>query len=139
MPSWRRPPRRPPRRPRPSSRRPAPGPPSSDLALSRRLDNRADPSGSALFARRAAAFPARHPNPPGRIPGPRRKAANDSATEWGMPETGPSPDSSAGRPLDGRTALVTGGASGIGLACARGLAELGALVTIADLDGAAAA
>ncbi|HZM66953.1 MAG TPA: 3-hydroxybutyrate dehydrogenase [Nakamurella sp.] len=55
-----------------------------------------------------------------------------------MPETDPSPDSSAGRPLDGRTALVTGGASGIGLACARGLAELGALVTIADLDGAAA-
>lgn len=35
--------------------------------------------------------------------------------------------------LDDRTALVTGGASGIGLACAEALAELGAKVTIADL------
>jgi len=39
--------------------------------------------------------------------------------------------------LDGRTALVTGGAGGIGLACAEALAELGAAVTIADRDGAA--
>lgn len=36
--------------------------------------------------------------------------------------------------LDDRTALVTGGASGIGLACAEALAELGAKVTIADLS-----
>lgn len=35
--------------------------------------------------------------------------------------------------LDGRTALVTGGASGIGLACVEALAELGATVIIADL------
>lgn len=35
--------------------------------------------------------------------------------------------------LDGRTALVTGGASGIGLACVEALAELGAQVIIADL------
>ncbi|OBB44672.1 3-hydroxybutyrate dehydrogenase [Mycobacterium sp. 852002-51961_SCH5331710] len=36
--------------------------------------------------------------------------------------------------LDGRTALVTGGASGIGAACARALAQGGATVTVADLD-----
>jgi 3-hydroxybutyrate dehydrogenase len=36
--------------------------------------------------------------------------------------------------LTGRTALVTGGASGIGAACARALAESGAAVTVADID-----
>jgi 3-hydroxybutyrate dehydrogenase len=36
--------------------------------------------------------------------------------------------------LAGRTALVTGGASGIGAACARELAARGAVVTVADLD-----
>ena len=36
--------------------------------------------------------------------------------------------------LEGRTALVTGGASGIGAACARELAARGAVVTVADLD-----
>ncbi|MEV0359319.1 3-hydroxybutyrate dehydrogenase [Nocardia sp. NPDC050697] len=36
--------------------------------------------------------------------------------------------------LDGKTALVTGGASGIGAACARALAERGAHVTVADRD-----
>src|SRR5215212_3563710 len=40
--------------------------------------------------------------------------------------------------LEGRTALVTGGASGIGAACARELASRGAVVTVADLDGDAA-
>lgn len=40
--------------------------------------------------------------------------------------------------LDGRSALVTGGASGIGAACARALAGLGAKVTIADVDADAA-
>jgi 3-hydroxybutyrate dehydrogenase len=40
--------------------------------------------------------------------------------------------------LSGRRALVTGAASGIGLACARRLAEAGATVVIADRDGEAA-
>jgi 3-hydroxybutyrate dehydrogenase len=40
--------------------------------------------------------------------------------------------------LAGRSALVTGGASGIGAACARDLAGRGAVVTIADVDDVAA-
>ncbi|WP_129785618.1 3-hydroxybutyrate dehydrogenase [Promicromonospora panici] len=40
-----------------------------------------------------------------------------------------------GHLLDGRRALVTGGASGIGAACARELAARGAHVTVADVDG----
>ena len=40
--------------------------------------------------------------------------------------------------LAGRSALVTGGAGGIGAACARELAARGAKVTIADVDDAAA-
>lgn len=39
--------------------------------------------------------------------------------------------------LDGRTAFVTGGAQGIGLACAQALGEAGARVTIGDRDTAA--
>jgi NAD(P)-dependent dehydrogenase (short-subunit alcohol dehydrogenase family) len=42
------------------------------------------------------------------------------------------------RPLAGRVALVTGGASGIGLATARRLAAEGACVVVADRDSAAA-
>jgi 3-hydroxybutyrate dehydrogenase len=45
----------------------------------------------------------------------------------------------SGLELEGRRALVTGGASGIGAACVRALAAQGALVTIADLDAAGAA
>jgi 3-hydroxybutyrate dehydrogenase len=40
--------------------------------------------------------------------------------------------------LNGRTALVTGGASGIGAACARELAARGAVVTVADVDDVSA-
>ncbi|MGP9782470.1 3-hydroxybutyrate dehydrogenase [Glutamicibacter sp. AOP12-B1-11] len=43
-----------------------------------------------------------------------------------------------GGALSGRTALVTGGASGIGLACARRLSAQGAAVTVADLNEQAA-
>ena len=45
-------------------------------------------------------------------------------------------DDSSG--LQGRSALITGGASGIGAAIARRLAALGAAVQIADVDLAAA-
>ncbi|KAF2821388.1 NAD(P)-binding protein [Ophiobolus disseminans] len=38
--------------------------------------------------------------------------------------------------LKGRSVLITGGAAGIGLACATRIAEAGALVTIADLQNA---
>lgn len=41
-------------------------------------------------------------------------------------------------PLAGKIALVTGGASGIGAACAQTLAAQGAIVMIADLDAAKA-
>ncbi|MBB6406076.1 3-hydroxybutyrate dehydrogenase [Arthrobacter sp. AZCC_0090] len=41
--------------------------------------------------------------------------------------------------LEGRKALVTGGASGIGAACARALAARGAKVVVADIDAAGAA
>ena len=41
--------------------------------------------------------------------------------------------------LAGKSAIVTGGASGIGLACARALAGEGASVLLADLNEEAAA
>jgi len=44
----------------------------------------------------------------------------------------------AGVDLTGRSALVTGAASGVGLACAHRLAEAGAAVTVLDVNGDAA-
>ncbi|HLY82722.1 MAG TPA: SDR family NAD(P)-dependent oxidoreductase, partial [Acidimicrobiales bacterium] len=41
--------------------------------------------------------------------------------------------------LDGRVAVVTGGARGVGAAICRRLAEIGAAVIVADIDEAAAA
>ncbi len=45
----------------------------------------------------------------------------------------------SGKTLNGRKAVVTGGASGIGAACARELAARGAKVVVADVDEAGAA
>jgi len=56
-----------------------------------------------------------------------------------MPTPSPADESGSGGLLAGRRALVTGGAGGIGLACCRALAAMGATVTVADLDGDRAA
>jgi 3-hydroxybutyrate dehydrogenase len=56
-----------------------------------------------------------------------------------MPTPSPADESGSGGPLAGRRALVTGGAGGIGLACCRALAAMGATVPVADLDGDRAA
>jgi 3-hydroxybutyrate dehydrogenase len=47
-------------------------------------------------------------------------------------------DATTGPALDGRSVLITGGGSGIGEACARKFAALGAKVTVADVNEEAA-
>ncbi|MBA2528412.1 MAG: 3-hydroxybutyrate dehydrogenase [Euzebyales bacterium] len=49
--------------------------------------------------------------------------------------TGPAPSAASGVDLHGLRAVVTGGASGIGAACATRLAGAGAEVTVLDIDG----
>ena len=77
------------------------------------------------------------------------RAIQCAETTWAGPVRGPSvadmqetPVTSPGvaaTPLANRTALVTGGASGIGVAVATRLAALGAHVTVLDLDDEGAA
>ncbi len=57
----------------------------------------------------------------------------------GPPTAGPPAIDDANRLLDGRVAVVTGGAGGIGGAISRLFAAHGALVELADVDGEAAA
>ena len=59
-------------------------------------------------------------------------------TEYGNPNVVRRP-AAGGVELIGRTAVVTGGGSGIGRVCAVRLAQAGAAVTVIDLDGEAAA
>src|SRR5690349_23544075 len=57
--------------------------------------------------------------------------------DW--PRLLPRKASSMDNSLNGGKALVTGGASGIGAACARALAARGAKVVVADVDASGAA
>lgn len=63
---------------------------------------------------------------------------NTAERSGGTRDSGSAPRSRSGAGMDGRTAVVTGGGSGIGEACARHFAALGAKVTVADLNITAA-
>src|SRR5690606_11373495 len=62
-----------------------------------------------------------------------RDMSDDTTT--GGPRGASGSDTGAGSGSRGRVALVTGGASGIGLACAEGLLADGLQVAITDLAG----
>ena len=63
-------------------------------------------------------------------------AADIFAVEYWELEQAKLGKTSAGLPLQGRCAVVTGGASGIGYACAVALTKQGAQVTVLDMDPA---
>ena len=63
-------------------------------------------------------------------------AADIFAVEYWELEQAKLSKAPAGLPLQGRCAVVTGGASGIGYACAVALAQQGAQVTVLDMDPA---
>ncbi|WP_335932072.1 3-hydroxybutyrate dehydrogenase [Streptomyces sp. PTD5-9] len=71
--------------------------------------------------------------------GPARPVAAHAVPPAAPPSADADTPSSADRPLAGRTALVTGAASGIGRACAQALAAAGAHVHVVDRAADAAA
>ncbi|MBN9612096.1 MAG: 3-hydroxybutyrate dehydrogenase [Actinobacteria bacterium] len=69
---------------------------------------------------------------------PVARAPSDEAQEVATLKQTPVERDPSGRDLTGRRAVVTGGASGIGLACAREFARRGAHVVVADVNAEAA-
>ena len=75
---------------------------------------------------------------PGVAPSPGAAPSPGGAAQPGGPGVSPAAAGVPGLDLSGRRAVVTGGANGIGAACAARLAQAGAHVIVADLnlDGA---